>query len=116
MYLRLVFIHLWLILSERVGLRSHVFGCRACGRVSVAGCERLAMGPAGATSQISLVRRGNVAGSAGQAGSTTSVTGLVLVRQGCVAGALGRRRHLGAGPTSSSVRGRGQVLVDACCL
>lgn len=45
MYLRLVFIHLWLILSERVGLRSHVFGCRACGRVSVAGCERLAMGP-----------------------------------------------------------------------
>jgi len=26
--------------------------------VSLAGCERLAMGPAGATSQISLVRRG----------------------------------------------------------
>jgi len=52
--------------------------------VSLAGCERLAMGPAGATSQISLVRRGR----------RRRWVGLVLVRQGCVAGALGRRRHL----------------------
>ena len=36
------------------------------------------------------------------------------VRQGRVMGALGRRRHLGAGSTASSVRG--PVLVDACCL
>ena len=34
MYLRLVFIHLWLILSARAGLRSHVVGCGACGRVA----------------------------------------------------------------------------------
>lgn len=91
----------------------------------VGGCERLTMGPAGATSQISLVRRGNVAGSAGQVGSTasagwvgatTSVTGLVLVRQGCVAGVLGRRRHLGGRADVVVSQGRGQVLVDACCL
>lgn len=70
-------------------------GMGACGRVSLAGCERLAMGPAGATSQISLVRRGNVAGSAGQVGATTSAGWVGAVRWGRVVGALGRRRHLG---------------------
>lgn len=93
MYLRLVFIHLWLILSARAGLRSHVFGCGACGRVSLAGCERLAMGPAGATSQVLLVRFGR----------RRRWVGLVLVRRGRVAGALGRRRHLG---------GRADVVVS----
>lgn len=63
--------------------------------MSVAGCERLAMGPAGVTSQISLVRRGNVAGSAGQVGATTSAGWVGAVRWGRVVGALGRRRHLG---------------------
>lgn len=63
------------------------------------------------TSQISLVRRGNVAGSAGQVGATASagwveatasVTGLVLVRQACVAGR--------ARPTPP-LRGRADVVV-----
>lgn len=85
MCLRLVFIHLWLILSARAGLYSHVVGCGACARVSLAGCECLAMGPGW----------GDIADLVGQVGATTSVTGLVLVRQGCVVGALGRRRHLG---------------------
>lgn len=78
-------------------------GMGACGRVSLAGCERLAMGPAGATSQISLVRRGNVAGSAGQVGATTSAGWVGAVRWGRVVGALGRRRHLG---------GRADVVVS----
>ena len=81
----------------------------------VGGCERLAMGPGWVDVAGSAGQAGSTA-SVGRVGATTSVTGLVLVRQGCVAGALGRRRHLGAGPTSSSVRGRGQVLVDVCCL
>ena len=58
MYLRLVFIHLWFTLSARPGLRSHVFGRGGVWTSGVGGCERLAMGPAGATSQVLLVRRG----------------------------------------------------------
>lgn len=102
MYLRLVFIHLWLILSARAGLRSHVLGCGACGRVSVAGCERLAMGPVWGRVAGSAGQAGSTA-SAGWVGSTASVTGLVLVRHGRVVGALGRRRHLG---------GRADVVVS----
>ena len=45
MYLRLVFIHLWLILSERVGLYSHVLGHGGVWTSGVGGCERLATGP-----------------------------------------------------------------------
>lgn len=125
MYLRLVFIHLWLTLSARPGLRSHVFGRGGVWTSGVGGCERLAMGPAGATSQISLVRRGNVAGSAGQVGSTASagwvgstasVTGLVWLGGAASWARQADAASWGAGPTSSSVRGRGQVLVDACCL
>lgn len=56
----------WLVLSC-------VWVWGACGRVSLVGCERLAMGPAGATPQVLLVRRGRVAGSAGQVWSTASV-------------------------------------------
>lgn len=94
MYLRLVFIHLWLILSARAGLYSHVLGHGgACGRVSVAGCERLAMRPGW----------GDVAGSAGQVGPTTSAGWVGAVRWGRVVGALGRRRHLG---------GRADVVVS----
>lgn len=75
--------------------------------MSLAGCERLAMGPAGATSQVLLVRRGNVAGSAGQVGSTASAGWVGAVRWGRVVGALGRRRHLGGRPDVVVSQGEG---------
>lgn len=87
-------------------------GMGACGRVSLAGCERLAMGPAGATSQISLVRRGRrrrfcLSGGGdgiGGLGWGDDVGDRVgAVRWGCVVGTLGRRRHLG---------GRADVVVS----
>ena len=93
MYLRLVFIHLWLILSARAVCALMCLGVGFVWTSGVGGCERLAMGPAGATSQISLVRRGR----------RCRWVGLVLLRQGCVVGTLGRRRHLG---------GRADVVVS----
>ena len=102
MYLRLVFIHLWLILSERVGLRSHVFGCRACGRVSVAGCERLAMGP-GWGQRCRFCWSGGVDGVGGSGWGDDVGDRVGAVRWGCVVGTLGRRRHLG---------GRADVVVS----
>lgn len=116
MYLRLVFIHLWLILSARAGLYSHVLGRGACGRVAWVAVNAWLWARLGATLQISLVRRGNVAGSAGQVGSTASVTGLVRLGGAASWARQADAASWGAGPTSSSVRGRGQVLVDACCL
>lgn len=94
MYLRLVFIHLWLILSARAGLYSHVLGHGGVWTSGVGGCERLATGPgwgdvadlagqAGSTtsagwvgSTVSVGRVGSTV-SVGRVGATTSVTGLV---------------------------------------
>lgn len=69
----------------------------------VGGCERLAMGPAGATSQISLVRLGRRRRFCWSGGVYGVGDRVGAVRRGRVVGAPGRRRHLG---------GRADVVVS----
>lgn len=82
-------------------------------------------GPAGVTSQISLVRWGRrrrfcwsgwVDGVGGLGWGDDVGDRVGAVRWGCVVGALGRRRHLGGRADVVVSQGEGQVLVDACCL
>jgi len=84
--------------------------------VSLAGCERLAMGPAGATSQISLVMRGCRrrfcwSGWGDDVGDRVGAgqTGLRRGRARPTPPLRGRADVVVS-------QGRGQVLVDACCL
>ena len=104
MYLRLVFIHLWLILSARAGLRSHVFGCGV--RVDEGvwrAVNAWLWGPAGATSQVLLVMRGRRSRFCWSGWGDDVGDRVGAVRWGCVVGTLGRRRHLG---------GRADVVVS----
>lgn len=71
--------------------------------MSVAGCERLAMGPAGATPQVLLVRRGRRRSFCCSGGVDGVGDRVGAVRRGRVVGAPGRRRQLG---------GRADVVVS----